>query len=99
MRWAAGTLLLALACGSASTVPNNGSGDAGSPSTLPPADGGPADAGPGDAGPADAGPPPDCVGLVPSKLGAAYTFDVPYIAGQTCSAATSDGNGVIAAEA
>ncbi|MCA1829302.1 MAG: hypothetical protein LC689_20450 [Myxococcales bacterium] len=68
--------------------------DAGSSQTLPVAD-----AGPQDAGPIDAGPPPDCVGLVPSKVGPAYTFDVPYTAGQTCTAATSDGNGVMAAEA
>lgn len=85
MRWAAALLLVG--CGGASTVPT--SPDGGSSQTLPVAD----------AGPQDAGPPADCAGLMPAKIGAAYTFDVPYTTGQTCTAATSDGTGFMAAEA
>src|SRR5438552_11532825 len=91
MRWAAGTVLFVLACGTAGTISTTSSGDGGTGVTVPPADGG------SDAGPVDAGPPPDCVGLVPSKLGAAYTFDVPAPTGTACSAATSDGTGMIVA--
>src|SRR5438132_2968626 len=89
MRWAAGTVLFVLACGTAGTISTTSSGDGGTGVTVPPADGG------SDAGPVDAGPPPDCVGLVPSKLGAAYTFDVPAV---SCPVATSDGTGMIVAK-
>jgi hypothetical protein len=88
MRWAATILLVA--CGGASAVST--SPDGGSSQTLPAADAGP-------QGPPDAGPPADCAGLVPVKMGAAYTFDVPTTTGQTCTASTSDGQGFMAAEA
>ena len=87
MRWAAGTIVFALACGTAGTISNTSS-DGGTGAIVP------GDAGPADAGPVDAGPPPDCAGLIPSKIGAAYTFDVHDT---SCAAATSDGTGMIVA--
>jgi hypothetical protein len=102
MRWAGWVAAIGLcACGGATHVPAlGGPGDGGSGSTA--GDAGSTDAGPagaGDAGPADAGPSADCIGIVPSSRGAAYTFDVPNSSGLVCSAATSDGQGILAAEA
>jgi len=102
MRWAGWVAAIGLcACGGATHLPAvGGPGDSGSGSTA--GDAGPSDAGPadaGDAGPADAGPSADCIGIVPSSTGTAFTFDVPYSSGLVCSAATSDGQGILAAEA
>ena len=99
MRWAgwAAAAALTMACGTSGPMGGNAPPDGGGGAVLPPA-GGASDGGP-DAGPVDAGPPPDCLGLVPADAGPAYTFDVPSSAGLTCTAATSDGKGVIAAEA
>lgn len=94
--WAAGICLGLVACGgsagSIATAPSDaGTGSTGSSS-------GSGDAGPGDAGPADAGPSADCIGIVPATSGSALTFDVGTSSGQVCAAATSDGQGIIAAE-
>src|SRR5690349_12661725 len=94
MRWA-GWAAMAIglwACGGGGSNPGGPGG--GSQSNLPP------DGGSGDGGvpAADAGPSPDCIGIVPSSSGPAYTFDVPATAGQACLAATSDGMGIMAAE-
>src|SRR5215470_12250666 len=93
MRWA-GWAAMAIglwACGGGGS---SSGGPGGSQSNLPP------DGGSGDGGvpSADAGPTPDCIGIMPASLGPAYTFDVPATAGETCTASTSDGNGVVVAE-
>lgn len=89
--WAA---MVLCACGGVTPPgalgPGNGSGG------HPDAGGGP-DAGV-DAGPVDAGPAADCAGVVPASVGTALTFDVPDSAGKICTAATSDGRGMILAE-
>src|SRR5258706_6667331 len=95
MRWAAGVLIGIWACGGSSHV-NTSNPDGGGGNTTPSDAGSPADAGPTDAGPADAGYAAECIGMVPTSTGAALTFTVPY--GVTCTAATSDGTGFLAAE-
>ena len=102
MRWSGWVVVGALwACGTSGTLATVTNPDGGSPAILPVSDAGtPADGGAqADAGPADAGPPADCIGLIPTKTGAAYTFDVPGASGMTCTAATSDGSGRLIAEA
>lgn len=101
MRWSGWVVWVALcACGTSGTLSTATMPDGGSPAIVPPSDGGaPGDGGQADGGPADAGPPADCIGLVPAKPGAAYTFDVPGATGMTCTAATTDGNGRLVAEA
>src|SRR5260221_5257388 len=96
MRWAAGLLIGICACGGSSHVNTNTPPPDGGGGNTTPSDGGQPDAGPTDAGPADAGYAAECIGLVPASTGAAYTFTVPD--GVTCSAATSDGTGVLVAE-
>ncbi len=91
MRYAGwGAVIFALcACGGAGAPALTGPGNGGSGSTPPDA---------GDAGPGDAGPSADCIGIVPSSAGSALAFDVPESIGRSCVFATSDGQGIVAAE-
>jgi hypothetical protein len=91
MRYAGwGAVVFALcACGGAGAPVVVTTGDGGGGSTLPDA---------GDAGPGDAGPGADCNGIVPSSPGSALAFDVPESIGKSCVFATSDGQGIVAAE-
>ena len=100
MRWAGSWAVVFALCacgGSAAPVviaqPGGDSGSTGQPDA---GDAGPV-AGP-DGGTPDAGPAADCTGVVPASLGPALTFEVHDSAGKICSAATSDGKGMIIAE-
>jgi hypothetical protein len=88
--------VLAAICACAGPVPDISSGPDASSGSGGGLDAGLPDAG-AQAGGADGGAANDCEGVVPASLGSAYTFDVSPSKG-SCTAATSDGQGFIAAE-
>ncbi len=101
MRWLTMAMAMSLwACGGAREAgPSDaGAGILGAKSDAGSSDPGEVDAGNADGG-ADAGLSADCVGLIPSTINPPVTYDVPNSAGMTCTATTSDGKGVVIAEA
>src|SRR3954467_4548111 len=89
MRWAVWLLVGAgamAACGGDRAGDSNPDGGPGSAVIVPDAGG-------------DAGVASDCKGLVPATVGPGYAFDVtPATPNDSCTLATSDGQGVVAAQ-